>query len=400
MTASDREIDDYPFGTYQRLDMHPKYAEYRDKCPVARVHMPYGGDAWLATRYEDSKVVMADPRFSRAATIGADVPRVRQAFEDPIIVAMDPPEHTRLRKLVAKAFTNRRVEQLRPRVQEIVDGLVDGLLAKGGSADLAELVAWPLPVTVICELLGVPKEDQGTFRTLVDTWLTAGEERPLEEVHGAISQLQEYMAKLIEQRRSAPEDDLISALVAARDNEDKLAEGELVMLAITLLAAGHKTTANQFSSHVFALLETPELWAELVADPDLVPRAVEELLRYSPLSPSSDNTRIVLEDMELGGVQIKAGDAVMINYAAANRDPSVFPEPDKLNFHRETNPHVSFGHGLHHCLGAPLARMELQLALRALVTRVPTLELAIPAEQVEWRTNSVARGVRALPVRW
>ncbi|HEX2316824.1 MAG TPA: cytochrome P450 [Thermomonospora sp.] len=396
----EEEPENYPFGPYRRLDMHPKYAEYREKRPVTRVHMPYGGDAWLVTRYDDSKVVLADPRFSRAATIGKDVPRVRQAFEDPIIVAMDPPEHTRLRKLVAKAFTNRRVEKLRPRVQAIVDELVDGLVAAGSPADLTEKLAWPLPITVICELLGVPKEDHQTFRRLVDTWLSVGDVRPLEEVTGALERLQKYMAELLEQRRAEPRDDLLSGLVAARDGEDRLSEEEMVMLGITLLAAGHKTTANQLGSHVFALLSRRRHWEELVADPDLVPRAVEELLRYSPLSPASDNTRIAKEDVELSGRLIKAGDAVMVNYAAANRDPEVFPEPDELNFHRETNPHVAFGHGLHHCLGAPLARMELQTALRALVTRLPSLELAVPAEEIQWRKDSVARGVQALPVRW
>jgi cytochrome P450 len=394
------ETEAYPFGPYQRLDMHPKYAEYRRERPVTRVRMPYGGEAWLATRYEDTKVVLADPRFSRAATIGQDVPRVRQAFEDPIIVAMDPPEHTRLRKLVAKAFTTRRIERLRPRIEAIVEGLVDRLIASGPPADLAEGLAWPLPITVICELLGVPASDQATFRAFVDTWLSAGDERPLDEVTGALKKLQEYMTALLDRRRAEPRDDLLSALVLAREGEDKLDEQELVMLGITLLAAGHKTTANQLSSHVFALLETRERWRDLVADPELVPAAVEELLRYAPLSPASDNTRIAKEDLMLGGQLIRAGEAVMVNYAAANRDPVVFPDPDQLNFHRELNPHVSFGHGLHHCLGAPLARMELQLALGALVRRLPGLELAIPAERVQWRTESVARGVRALPVRW
>jgi nocardicin N-oxygenase len=246
----------------------------------------------------------------------------------------------------------------------------------------------------------VPAADQGTFRSLVDVWLTAGEERPLEEVMGALTQLQGYMADLIAQRRAQPVDDLLSALVAARDEEDKLSENELVMLGITLLAAGHKTTANQLSSHIFALLETRERWKELVAEPALVPAAVEELLRYAPLSPASDNTRIALEDLELGGQRIQQGDAVLVNYAVANRDPEVFTNPDELDFHRPANQHVSFGHGLHHCLGAPLARMELQLALGELIRRLPTLDLAIPADEVPWRTESVARGVRQLPVRW
>ncbi|WP_405793818.1 cytochrome P450 [Streptomyces sp. NBC_01506] len=400
MTSPEKEVETYPFGPYQRLDLHPKYARYREEQPVVRVRMPYGGEAWLATNYEDSRTVMADPRFSRAATIGADVPRSRQAFEDPIIVALDPPEHTRLRKLVTKAFTNRRIERMRPGVQKIVDSLVDTLIATGAPADLAETVAWPLPITVICELLGVPASDQGTFRALVDVWLTTGDERPLEEVTAALDELMAYMSDLLGKRRAEPQDDLLSALVQARDDDDKLSEDELVMLGITLLAAGHKTTANQLSSHVFALLENRERWEELVASPALVPKAVEELLRYAPLAPASDNTRIALEDVQLSGQLIKAGEAVMINYASANRDEEVFPHPDQLDFHRESNPHVAFGHGLHHCIGAPLARMELQLALTALVTRLPGLELEIPAAEVPWRNESVARGVRALPVRW
>jgi len=400
MKATSRAPLPYPFGPADKLDLHPRYAELREDQPMARITMPYGGEAWLATRYEDIRKLLADPRFSRAATVGTDVPRLAPPFGDPNILSMDPPEHTRLRTLVGKAFTPGRVDRLRPQVQAIVDDLIDALIEAGQPGDLVDKLAWPLPIRVICQLLGVPVEGQARFRSWVDLMLALGEEATAESIAAAVGNLQDYMSGLISQRRSEPTDDLLSALVAARDDEDKLSEQELVSLGVVLLAAGHETTANQFGCHMYLLLSQPEHWHQLVADPELVPRAVEELLRYAPLAVAGDDARIATEDLELGGQLVRAGEAVVMNPALGNRDGSVFPNPDQLDFSREVNPHIAFGYGIHHCLGAPLARMELRLAIGTLARRLPELRLADPVDEVVWRTDRLVRGVRALPVMW
>ncbi|MFD5102189.1 cytochrome P450 [Streptomyces albidochromogenes] len=394
-------VPGYPFGEPVTTELHPKYAEIREQAALTRVNMQYGGEAWLATRHADVKTVLADRRFSREATVGKDVPRVRKAVEELNIVSMDDPEHGRLRKLVAKAFTVRRVEQMRPRAQEIADELLDKMLASGNTGDLAAQYAWMLPITVICEMLDVPLEDHYKFRAWIDTWLTLGDEHTLEEMNEArFEKLPEYMSSLIAKRRAQPGDDLLSALVAARDEQDKLSEEELITMSIALLATGHHTTANQLANHLYILLSRREEWQKLVDRPELLNTAIEELLRVTPLSPYSENTRIATEDLELGGQLVKAGEAVMIFPAVGNRDPRVFDNPEDLDLTREHNPHIAFGHGIHHCLGAPLARLELQVALGTLLRRLPEVELAVPAEDVPWKTDNVVRGVAGLPVRW
>jgi cytochrome P450 len=318
---------------------------------------------------------------------------------DTSILTMDPPEHGRLRKLVAKAFTVRRVEALRPRIARIIDDLTDKMLANGSPADLAAAVNWPLPITVICELLGVPVEDQALFRDWTDRMLAItgdGVDSEASREH-----LQHYLAELIAAHRAEPQDDLLNELITARDVDDRLTEAELVDFAVTLLLAGHETTANQTGSFVYLLLANRSLWDSLVADPSLVPPAVEELLRYVPLAGGASFPRIAKEDLVLpSGHPIAAGDAVMPDTASANRDELVYEHADQIDFHRPENQHVAFGHGAHHCLGAPLARMELQMAVTSLVKRIPTLRLAVPADEVQWKTDRLLRGVRSLPVAW
>jgi cytochrome P450 RapN len=399
MTATSHGAETYPFGPPVRLETHPRYAELREE-PLARVDMPYGGQAWLATRYEDVKIVLSDPRFSRSETVGRDVPRATPSIQvDTSILSMDPPEHSRLRKLVAKAFTARSVERLRPRAQEIVDHLVDAMIAGGQPADLAEALSWPLPITVICELLGVPVDDRDRFRAWTDQIMAmSGEDA--EAVQTARGLLNSYLAELIARRRENPTDDLLGELVVARDEGDRLSEDELVTFGVTLLVAGHETTANQTGNFVYTLLSRRDLWDLLVADPGLVPTAVEELLRFTPLGAAANFPRIATEDIEIGGRTVRKGDAVVVQVSSANRDAAVFERPLEIDLHRADNPHVAFGHGVHHCLGAPLARMELQLAIGTLVRRLPSLRLAVPADEVPWRSNRLVRGVRALPVAW
>jgi cytochrome P450 RapN len=400
MTTTGQEATAYPFGPLQRLDLDPAYARLRAEQSPVRVRMPYGGDAWLALRHEDVRTVLADQRFSRAETVGQDVPRNMPLIQhDPSILGMDPPEHTRLRKLVAKAFTARHVEALRPRVQEIIDGLLDEMIAAGSPADLAESLSWPLPITVICELLGVPVADRDRFREWTDLMLAMDGVDPT-KIIDARTNMNAYLAELIAERRVASTDDLLGQLVHARDDGERLSEQELVVFGVTLLVAGHETTANQTGNFVYTLLHEHRLWDSLVADPDLVPAAVEELLRFIPLGASASFARIAREDVELGGQLVKAGDAVLVQLAAANRDETVFERPDEIDFGRAENPHVAFGHGVHHCLGAPLARLELRMAVGTLVRRLPGLHLAVPADGVPWRQDRLVRGVRALPVAW
>ncbi|MEV4641764.1 cytochrome P450 [Actinoplanes sp. NPDC049548] len=387
----------YPFSEPDRLHLDPLYARLRRTEPVTRVRLPFGEDAWLATRYQDVRTVLGDPRFSRAASVGRDEPRTTPQQIGGGMLAMDPPDHSRLRRLVAKAFTARRVEELRPATTAIANELVDAMTPP---ADLVDHFATPLPVRVICRLLGVPHTDQDLFRTWSEAIVSTTSLSP-QQIEEYIGNLHAYMAGLIAQRRVTPTDDLIGALVQARDDDnDRLTEQEMVELAAGLLAAGHETTVTQIPNFVYVLLTNPAKLAELRADPELVPAAVEELLRYVPLGVSSVFARYAVEDVELSGVLVKAGEPVLGSLSAANRDDAVFTDPEELDFARESNPHMGFGHGVHHCLGAQLARMELQVALHTLLTRLPGLRLAVDEKDLPWKSGLLVRGLRAMPVTW
>ena len=390
----------FPFSQPRELDLDPLFAQLRRDEPVSRIQLAYGEPAWLATRYEDVKTVLADARFSRAAAAGRDEPRSRVHEGQPgNILSLDPPEHSRLRRLVSKAFTARRVEALRPRAQEIADALADAMLAGGPPADLVEGFGFPLPTTVICELLGVPAEDRDRFRVWAGALLSTTRFTPA-EVAGHVRSLDDYMAGLIAQHRQNRRDDLLGALVAARDDEDRLSEEEMLSLAVGLLVAGHETTATQIPNFAYMLLTHPGQMTELRADPGLLPQAVEELLRHVPLGGGASSARYALEDVELGGVTVRAGEAVVVQLASANRDESVFPHPDEIDLGRQESPHVGFGFGPHHCLGAPLARMELQVALRTLLTRFPGLRLADTGHDIDWKTGLATRGPARMLVTW
>jgi len=388
----------YPFADAVALQLHPRFAELRKSEAPVRVTMPYGGDAWLVTRYEQTRFVLSDSRFSRAAAAGADVPRGRPGFEPAgNLLAMDPPEHNRILALVAKAFTGRRVELLQTRIQEIVDTLLDGI---SPPVDFASAVAWELPVLVISELLGVPPDERRMVRECTETLVASGGTVTPADVTEARGRLASALNTLIAQRRAEPTDDLLTALVAARDGGDGLTGNELLMLGVALLAGGHETTANLTGSFLFELLSDRERWTALVARPELIPSAVEELLRFVPLATVADLARIAKEDLEIGGQAIRAGDAVLVQLDSANRDESVFASAGDLDFGRKVNHHVAFGFGVHHCVGAPLARLELRVLLSTLIHRLPELRLAISAKDIEWRRDGLIRGVMSLPVTW
>jgi cytochrome P450 len=399
-TVEINDAEAYPFAAPEGTRPNPRYAELRRSEPIIRVTMPYGGEAWLVTRYEDVQQVMKDPRFSRAASVGKDVPRfLPPIVEDGVLLNMDPPEHTRVRRLVAGPFTNRRITERRPRIRRIADDLVDVMMASGSSADYVAAVAWPLPITVICEMLGVPAEDQGEFRQWIDLLLAVTVVR-VEDVGEARQQLIAFLGNLIKDRRESPRNDILGQLVVVRDENGALTEKELLLISVTLLLTGYETTARQLGSFVFTLLRDPALWQSLVADPGLIPSAVEELLRYIPLGPSVGFPRIALEDIELCGQIVRAGETVVPQCASANRDEHVFADPDRIDLTREVNPHLAFGYSLHRCLGAHLATAELEEAIGVLVRRLPRLRLAVDQESVEWTSGALVRGIRELPVTW
>jgi cytochrome P450 len=391
----------YPFPPPPSLyEPSPEFAHVRDERPVAQVTMPDGRPAWLVTGYAEVRQVLVDQRFSRAAATGPDALSTGLTIANDSILGMDPPEHTRLRRLVARAFTARRVEELRPRAAKLVDSLLDGIETRPRPVDLVEHFSLPLPVQVICELLGVPAADRPTFHAWSDT-LMADWQRDQAEVDAAFEQMTAYFSGLIATKRAEPADDLMTALIAARDEQDRLSEHELVNLSLGLLIAGHETTANQINMFVLTLLHHPDEWARLRSDPGAIPAAVEELSRFVQLGENSVSLpRVTTENVELGGVTLPAGAFVLPAIGAANRDPSAFADADRLDLDRVDNAHLGFGAGVHHCLGAQLARMQLQEALRGLLRRLPDLRVTVPDSELRFKSGMVVRSLEALPVTW
>jgi cytochrome P450 len=397
--VSGSPIREYPFEMHE-TEVSPLYAALRRDEPLSRVRLPYGEPAWLAVRYADLKVVMTDPRFSRAIAQGLDQPRLRRELDGDGIMGMDPPDHTRLRRLVGKAFTARRVEAMRADVRRRARRLVDEMVAKGPPADLVEDFARPLPVSVICDLLGVPFADHQIFREWTEG-LTDDATAKREVFHELGDALGDYMAGLVARRRREPTDDLLGALVRARDNGDKLTETELISIAGPgLLTGGVETVSSGLPSFVFTLLTHPRELAALRERPELMPTAVEELLRYVPINTAAMFARYALQDVRFGDVVVRAGDPVLPALAAANRDPEVFEDPEHIDLTRSTNPHLTFGHGPHHCIGSQLARLELREALAELLDRLPGLRLAEGRAGVRWKYGVIVRGPSRLPVSW
>ncbi|MEV4439937.1 cytochrome P450 [Streptomyces sp. NPDC049577] len=396
MSASPRQPVTYPFNEATGLELSERYEEVRRGEGLRRVRLPFGEPAWLVTRYADARLVLGDPRFSRAACLEHDEPRQSPARVTTGILTMDPPDHTRLRRLVTKAFTVQRVERLRPDIRALADSLLDDMVAAGPPADLVESFALPLPVSVICRLLGVPEEDRPLFRKWSDDALSTSS-LTAEEAEASREELRAYMAGLIEEHRARPADDLMTDLIEARDKDDRLSERELIDLCVAVLVAGHETTATQIPNFVYVLLGHPGETARLRAEPELIPGAVEELLRFVPLGSAAAAPRYAIEDVEVGGTLVRKGEPVLVSVGAANRDERRFDEPGAIELGRDGNQHLAFGHGVHHCLGAPLARVELQEALRALLLRLPGLRAA---GDIVWKDRMLVRGPRAMPVGW
>ena len=377
----------------------PEIATISGGRPVFRAELPDGRIVWLVTGYENVRQMIIDQRFSRALAVapGQAQPGF-EMFASGSINGMDPPEHTRLRKLVAGAFTARRVEALRPRVAGIVNQLIDAMAGRPQPADLVAGFSLPLPAQVICEMLGVPAGDIGRLHAWSDA-IMGDWQRDTDEIMAAVVELYGYFCALIEIKRAQPADDLMSALIAARDDADRLSEQELTVMCCTVLIGGHETTANQINLSLLLLFDHPGEVAALRADPGLIPAAVEELLRCSRLG-GLPPARVTREDVQIGGVVIPAGEQVMPLFGTANRDPSAFTDPDRFDVTRDAARHLTFGAGVHHCLGAQLARVELQEAFRGLIGRLPGLRLAVPASDLEFKPGMAIHSLRELPVRW
>lgn len=375
----------------------------RDEAPVARVRMPYGkGNAWLVTRYQEVKTVTSDRRFSRAALVGMDFPRITPApiAQSEAINLMDPPALNRVRRLVTKAFTTPQVDALRPWTTATVNTLLDEMEEHGQPADVADFLAGRLPLMTICQLLDVPEPDRPQLRQWAMTMMSMSAVDK-DAAAAAKAGLRGYFDELTAQRRDNPGEDLISALTTARVGDEKLSPAELSVLVMLLVITGHDTTTYDISNIVYTLLTSPEHLARLRREPELLPRALEELLRYIPFRQGVGIPRVATEDVELGGETIKAGDAVHVSYLTANRDELAYERPDELDFDRvDPVPHMAFGYGSHHCMGSHLARMVLQVSIGGLLTRFPALRLAVAPEEVRWNEVSIWRYPLALPVAW
>ncbi|MFE0020950.1 cytochrome P450 [Amycolatopsis sp. NPDC059021] len=398
---------DIPHGLPMERDAGPfdpprEITRLRETRPVSPLIFPDGHEGWLVTGYDEVRQLMADTRFSSRQDLGVvhvpyETPGMPVATEPSptmpgVFIAMDPPDHTRLRRKLTGAFTVRRMKQLEEQIVDIAEQQLDHVASLTPPIDLVKEFALPVPSLVICELLGVPYADRETFQANSAQFLV--KDQTLEEKMTALVALNTYLAELVTSKRADPVDDILSDL--ARDED--LSVEELVGMAFLLLLAGHETTANMLALGTFALLEHPEQQAELRADPELMPNAVEELLRY--LSIGDIFYRYATEDIELGGETIPAGSTVVVSLLAANRDPRRFDNPDTLDLHRKARGHLSFGHGVHQCLGQQLARIEMRAGFDGLLRRFPALKLAIPAGEVKLKTDMNIYGVHALPVTW
>ncbi|MGP3987945.1 cytochrome P450 [Streptomyces sp. 3N207] len=401
----------YPPPRRSATEVPDAYAVLRAEEPVAEVTLPSGDTGHLVSRYDDVRAVLADPRCSRAATVLPGAPKLTAVpFDAGGLFTMDPPEHTRLRGLVARAFTPRRVEDMRPRIAELAEELAAAMAASGSPTDLNAAFAFPFPVAVICELLGVPYADRERFRTWSDAVLSLTAHTP-EEMLRHKQALLGYLRDLAADKRRAPGEDLLSALVAVRDEEGGaeggaeggLSEHELLTLAMTLLIAGHETTVGVLGTSVFTLLRHPGRLTLVPDGAEELAALVEELLRINPIGDGGP-LRVTTEPVEIAGRVLPPNSAVIASICSANRDGARFPDADRFVPGRAHDPaqppHLAFGHGPHYCLGAPLARAELAIALRVLADHFPTLRLAAPVESVTMHAGLLVNRLTELPVVW
>ncbi|MER6948087.1 cytochrome P450 [Nonomuraea sp. NPDC000554] len=383
------------------FDPPSQYQSLQRQRPIAPLAFPDGTVGWLLTRHKDVRAVLADDRFSSDRE-RASSPVRRNLFrpEDRpgLLLNMDPPQHTHYRRMLTRYFTVRQMRALAPRIERIVADHLDAMHQAGPTVDLVPAFARPIPSLVICELLGVPYADRDGFQQRTATLLKL--DVPEDEARQARQALRQYMRDLVATKREHPDDALLSTLIqAAQDPQTALTDEELAGIGLLLLVAGHETTANMLALGTYGLLRHPDQLHTLREHPEVIEHAVEELLRYLTILQFGP-VRVARQDVEIGGQLIRAGQTVLLALAAANRDPDHFADPDELDLTREPSQHVSFGHGVHQCLGQQLARVEMHIAFPALLGRFPTLRLAVPPEQVPMRDDMFIYGVHALPVTW
>jgi cytochrome P450 len=403
-TISETGCPHFPFSAGRPLELEPEYAQFRRDKPVARVELPYGGPAWLLTGMREVRSFLGDPRFSRKATVGFTPRFVETPVADQgSVLKMDGADHLRTRRLLAKAFTKRTIEGMHPRMTEIVNDVIDGVLAEEPPVDLVVRFAAVLPSRFICLLLGVPYEDWDLLHTYIRSVVNFNQgAAPMEELVAAWTSLSTYFLQMSAARRQAPGDGLVSALTSVRDGEDGFSDQEVMLNAVSLFVAGYDPAVCELVNMICALMRYPDQMKWLRENLEAVPTAVEELLRFIPMTATGVQPAVATEDVEIGGVTIAAGDTVFASVVSANRDESVFDHAGELDFHRgpELNQHVAFGFGPHHCVGASLARVEMQIVLRAVLERMPNIRLAVPEGELPLRKSVVLRGFDELPVLW
>ncbi|MEV0125791.1 cytochrome P450 [Streptomyces sp. NPDC050703] len=397
-TAPLYDVSDLPV-----LDFDPFLRQALRTAPVIRVRLPHGapGECWLATRHDTVRFVTSDPRFSRDI-VGRPLPTMNRYLIplDRAVSFVDPPDHTRVRSVVASAFNRSGMAALRPRTQAVLDRLVASMVAAGPPADLIQHVTSPFPMHVIGVVLGVPEADRPRLRTWASSVLTrARDEAEVERARLAKEEARAYFLELARERRRRPQDDLISELVAAVDS-GRIEEEELLALTTLMALNGWHAVRNHTSNMVYLLLTDDSLRSRLRSDPQAVPATVEELLRWIPHKHGVGQARVATEDVEVGGVLVRRGEAVYVSYVAANWDDRCYPEPHRIDIDRKGPPHLAFGYGPHHCVAPLLARLEAELLLTTLLARLPDLRLAVDPANVPWQKDVLIRGPVTLPVTW
>ena len=408
-------MDNQPFnlfGAEFKTDPYPTYAAMRATQPICRRDTVNGKAIWFITRYQDVAAILRDHQRFVKDVQNTMTPEERSALPPtpPLIdllsnhmLNLDPPDHTRLRMLVGKAFTGSVANRMQQQIQLIADGLLHKVQARG-RMDLIEEYAYPLPIHVIAELLGVPHQERNRFRQWSHVFVSPSvnvqrNTKKYLKAKRSMEHFTNYMRQLFAERRQQPQDDLITLLLQAEDDGDKLSEEELFSMMILLIVAGHETVVDLIGNGVFALLQHPDQLALLQAQPALLESAIEEMIRYDgPIERAT--IRFAAQDVEIGGQTIRRGDAVSLVLASANRDQEQFPEPEQFAIQRTPNRHLGFGLGIHYCLGAPLGRLEGRIAISTLLRRLPNLRLAVPEETLRWRTVPILRGLQHMPVVW
>ncbi|MFF0793509.1 cytochrome P450 [Streptomyces spiralis] len=400
--TGEKETITCPFDFSEALEFDPVLAELMRRDSPARIRLPYGdADAWLITGFDAVKQVTTDHRLSRAGIVGLDYPRMTA---EPIVSpesinVMDPPHSSRVRHLASQAFTQPRVDAMRPRIGRLADLLLGEMEREGPPADLVRHLSDPLPQHTVLDLLGIERQEWPRIQESVHQLLVTGADNK-DTAATAKADLTAYFAKLVEQRRDSPGDDLISAMAAARDGEEQLDDRELAVMTLMLALSGQDTATCQISDITYLLLTRPELMDHLRRRPETLTDVLHELLRHIPFRKGVGIPRVALEDMELDGVRIRTGDFVHVSYLTANRDPERYPNPHVIDLDRPTSPHMTFGWGGHRCIAMPLAMAELEVAIGRLVERFPGLRLAVAPEEVRWDTKTIRRFPLELPVAW